>query len=340
MDLNNLKRAFLSPLIEAVPLSLSRWVSSCNLIIVYYHVVSDAPLPHIENLYRYKNVRKFTEDLDFLLKNYSPVELSEVIQWVRGDRTLAPDSFLLTFDDGLSETHDIIAPILSEKGIPATFFVSSAFLDNRELCYLHKISLLADHIKQGISPHAEREVRGMLIEMGLPGSPLAEEIGRVHYKQRDRLDAIAELLGLDFQEYLSATRPYLTSEEVREMIRKGFTIGSHSIDHPYYSDLSLKDQLFQTVTSTMEIRQRFELDYGAFAFPHNDLGVSREFFDKIEENGLIDISFGTGGMLKGALERHRQRVSLEDPSLTAKEILAWEYTRRIYYQMRKKSGAH
>jgi len=338
MKFNDIKRSFLGPLVGAVPLSLSKWMSSGTLIILYYHVVSDDRLPHIQNLYQYKNIRKFSEDLDFLLAHYSPVELSDAIKWVRGDKVLAENSFLLTFDDGLSEVHDVIAPILLEKGIPATFFISSAFLDNNELCYLHKISLLVDSIKQGISPGKESEIRGVLGEMGLARSPLSEEVGKVDYRQRGRLDRIAEILDLDLQQYLILKRPYLSSDNVIELIKKGFTIGSHSIDHPYYSDLSLEDQLRQTMESTRFIRRRFQLDYGAFAFPHNDQGVTRDFFSETEKSGLIDISFGTGGMLNGNFAGHKQRVSLEDPLYTAKQILAWEYTRKTYYLLRGKTG--
>ena len=78
--------------------------------------------------------------------------LLDVIAWVRGETILPPNSFLLTFDDGFREIYDIIAPILLDKGIPATFFISSGFLDNRELCYQHKASLLVEKVRNGISP--------------------------------------------------------------------------------------------------------------------------------------------------------------------------------------------
>ncbi len=337
MKLNDAKRALLGPLLGTMPLFLLKRMNSCSVIILYYHVVSNDELPHINNLYKYKNVNKFSEDLDFLLMNYSPVELSDTIKWIKGDKILPENSFLLTFDDGLSEIYDVVAPILIDKGIPATFFISSAFLDNQELCYLHKISLLIESVRNGISPGKETEVKGLLEEAGLFGSDLQEKIGNIDYRNRSVLDNIAWILDVDLNEYLKVKQPYLSSDNVIELIKKGFTIGSHSIDHPYYSDLSLEDQLLQTITSTREIRRKFELDYGAFAFPHNDLGVSREFFDTIQESGLIDISFGTGGMLNGVSENHRQRVSLEDPLTTAKEALAWEYARKAYHQLKGKN---
>jgi hypothetical protein len=120
---------------------------------------------------------------------------------------------------------------------------------------------------------------------------------------------------------------------VRVLIDRGFAIGAHSIDHPYYSTLSLPEQLEQTIVSVKHIRERFNVGYGAFAFPHNDKGVSQEFFKKIQESGLIDITFGTGGMAEGDLRTHRQRTSLELPLLSAKEIIAWQCMRKLYIEI-------
>jgi len=82
-----------------------------------------------------------------------------------------------------------------------------------------------------------------------------------------------------------------------------------------------------------QIRERFGLDYGAFAFPHNDAGVSQEFFKRVQESSLIDITFGTGGMSDGGLRSHRQRISLEKPLLPARNLIAWQYARKLYKQL-------
>jgi peptidoglycan/xylan/chitin deacetylase (PgdA/CDA1 family) len=296
--------------------------------------VNDEDVPHISYLYKYKGTRQFFDDLEFLLKHYSPIGLSDVIHWARGNNILPPNCFLLTFDDGFREIYDVIAPILLDKGIPATFFIISAFLDNRELCYQHKASLLIEKIRRGISPVTETELKGILLEMGLSFSELSEGILKIDYRHRKDLDRIAEVLQVDFQGYLNMKKPYLSSGQVIGLIDRGFTIGAHSLDHPYYSTISLAEQLEQTIVSVKQIREKFGLNYGAFAFPHNDTGVSEEFFKKVQESGLVDITFGTGGMIDGDLRTHRQRVSLEKPLLPAKEIIAWHYVRKLYKQLK------
>jgi hypothetical protein len=113
-----------------------------SLLVGYYHLISDEEVPHIKYLYQHKPVPSFISDLEFILARYTPVGLEDLIPATRRTTRLPLRSFHLTFDDGFSEMATIVAPLLSARGIPATFFLSSAFVDNRALCYQHKASLL------------------------------------------------------------------------------------------------------------------------------------------------------------------------------------------------------
>ena len=322
--------------LNIIPFSIMKQVGCCKLIILYYHAVNNNVVPHISQLYDYKNVRQFCDDLEFLTKHYSPINLLDAINWVNGRTNIPPNSFLLTFDDGFREIHDIVAPILHDKGIPATVFINSAFLDNKILCYQHKASLLVEKIYKGISIGMEKEIKIILEKMAIPFSQLAEGVLKINYKQKNVLDSIAEVISVDFNGYLNENQPYLTSNQVMTLINKGLTIGAHSINHPYYSTLSLAEQLEQTMVSVKFIREIFDLSYGAFAFPHNDTGVSLDFFKTLQESGLVDITFGTGGMLGGSWWNHLQRVSLEKPVLPARQLLTWQYARKFYYLYKRR----
>lgn len=333
MILQRLKNTVVKPLVKSIPFAVVSRITTCKPVIVYYHIVNDEEcVPHVKHLYSYKLTSQFRDDLDFLCRRFTPTGLLDLIHSVREESELPQQSFLLTFDDGFREIYDVIAPILLEKGIPATFFISSAFLDNKELCYQHKASIMAEHTLKGISKSIALKIAQILRDMGIESSNLPGGLLKIDYRHRDALDRIAELLSIDFHRYLEEKQPYLTSDQIRKLMSNGFTIGSHSIDHPYYSALSVAEQLHQTIESTRMVRETFDLDYGAFAFPHNDTGVEDEFFEKIEMEPLIDVTFGTGGLQQGSRSFHRQRVSLENPPLPAGEILAWQYLRKVYRQ--------
>lgn len=324
-------------IIKFIPFTLAKnFFGSHKLIIVYYHLVSDRPSPHIKHLYHHKTVKDFIQDLEFLLKRYSPVGLQDVIAWVRGKTNLPENCFLLTFDDGFREIYDVVAPILVAKGIPAAFFITSTFLDNQNLFYRNKASLLVEEMQNGISSINEKKIGKIIAQHGHSFRDISDGILAMGYREREVLDRIADVIQFDFGNYLRERQPYLTSDQVQKLLVQGFEIGAHSIDHPYYSSLSLEEQVRQTLESVKIIRDKFRLHYGAFAFPHNDRGVSNEFFEIVNKSGIVDISFGTGGLVQGELQTHRQRVSLENPLRPAKEIIAWQYARELRNQYRQR----
>ena len=105
---------------------------------VFYHTVTNDYLPHIHPLYTPKTVPNFIHDLNFLLKYFQPVGIHDVYLDAIGEKQIEKPSFHLSFDDGLREVHDIVCPILYQKGIPCTVFVNSNFVDNHNLFYRYK----------------------------------------------------------------------------------------------------------------------------------------------------------------------------------------------------------
>ena len=69
------------------------------------------------------------------LRYFQPISFGRISGGLAGKKRVLRTPSLLTFDDGLSECYQVVAPILKEKGIPATFFLCSAFVDNHELAY-------------------------------------------------------------------------------------------------------------------------------------------------------------------------------------------------------------
>lgn len=245
-------------------------------------------------------MEQFKADLDYFLKYYEPISLHDLIAIKNGEKELKKNSFHITFDDGLSEFYHVAAPILKEKGIPATVFLNSDFIDNQNLFYRFKVSLLIEEIYAN----------------GLLDAPMGD---------MEAIDELAKENGIDFDNYLKKEQPYLNSTQIKELIVQGFTFGAHSKNHPLYSSLSLDDQLQQTKESIKWVTSQFELAYKAFSFPFTDDGVSKEFFDEIKNE--VDITFGCAGLKKQTIPFHFQRLGMEKND-TAKDILKTEY---FYY---------
>jgi peptidoglycan/xylan/chitin deacetylase (PgdA/CDA1 family) len=317
-------------LLSPMPLSFWQVLIKATPIIPYYHIVTDEDVPHVKHLYVFRNTKQFRADLDFFLANYTAVNLTDVIDHLKTGKILPPKSFLLTFDDGFREMHDVVAPILKEKGIPATFFVATSFIDNLGMAHHNQVSVLIEHLVQHPDSSLLGEVENFLNQNSVHGKDLFTRLLAIRYQDKKLVGDIATICGCDLAGYLSSVRPYLTSEQIRSLLRQGFTIGAHSVDHPLYSELSLENQLFQTEESLRFLSERFQISYRAFAFPHTDRGVGREFFETLHVSRQLDVSFGTDGMAKHFFPRNLERFTLEKTSLPARRVLSKQYPKAIY----------
>ena len=322
-----MKHSIAAALFSNIRPSLLGRLTGANPAFLFYHLISDADVPHVRHLYRYKGTRHFREDLDHLLKHYRPISLADVLEHFRCGIPFPDRAFMLSFDDGFREVHEVVAPILLEKGVPAAFFLNSAFIDNGNLCFLHKTSLLVEALGKR---HRAPALEDILPSASREQSDLASSILSIPYERREALDELARRLDVDFEACLRDKKPYLTSDQIRNLIRNGFAVGAHSLDHPLYSSLDLEEQLRQTLESVRAIRERFALPYGVFAFPYNDHGVSREFFRRLGESGEVEVTFGTSGMVEDCVARHLQRLSLEKPPMPAEKIIALECARKLF----------
>ena len=296
-------------------------------------MISDHDVLHLKNLYQYKNTKQFSDDIDYLLKHYQPIDLHELLITIENSQQFSRRSFLLTFDDGFRELYDVVAPILLRKGVPAVFFVNSAFVDNKDLYYLHKASIIVEFLKNEPTSSVTNKINGLLGNIGVSNASIFDAILSVNYNDREVVDEIAECLGVDLKYYLSSIKPYLDSRQIENLIRKGFFFGAHSIDHPLYRSIPLEEQIRQTLQSVLWVKNEFSVDYGAFAFPHSDTGVTDIFFDKIRESGNVDVFFGTGGLRNSSLSDRLQRFSLEKSILPARRIIAYQYLRGLKSSM-------
>jgi len=324
-----IKDNVLPTIFRGIPISVLETLTAANPVVAYYHIVSDKDVPHVKHLYRFRNVAQFEQDLEAFLKVYEPIGLLDLLNSVTTGKRLPRRAFLLTFDDGFRELMEVVAPMLIRKGIPATFFLATAFLDNKEMALHNELSVLIDHINS-LPEKQKSQINESLSKRQLTGESVSEKLLSITYQRKHLVPQIAKSIECDLSGYLRRNRPYLTSDEVRKLIAQGFTMGAHSVDHPLYSALTLKEQLQQTSDSMSFVRQKFGLKYSTFSFPHGDSNVGAEFFKEVYTREILDISFGSAGMLKEAFPRHFQRLSPENSSMPVDSVLRRHYARSLY----------
>jgi len=277
------------------------------------HAVADVAPLHVKHLCPVPQPAKFQSDLDALCRGLRSLQLPELERLSpERHRKTSPRSFLLSFDDGLRESYEVIAPMLSRQGVPAIFFVNSATIDNKQLMWRHKIGLLIERSRElpGYAP-PQLDLR--------PNERLEDRLRALKSRDESLIDEIAKSIGVDFEGYLRTTRPYLDRDEVLSLSRAGFAVGAHSATHRYFQEMSVKDQK-REISTCVEFIRSLGVPCRYFAFPFHDEGVSLAVFDHIRDLG-ISLSFGTSEAKVDSVTFSYQRFSIEALDSTVPQVL-------------------
>ncbi|MCX8534285.1 polysaccharide deacetylase family protein [Chryseobacterium luquanense] len=294
-----------------------------NYCLPVYHCVSDENLPHLNQIINYKNVKQFEGDLDYLSKYFQFVNWDEFKDFINGNFKPKKKIAFLSFDDGLSEFYNIIVPILERKGIYAINFINPAFIDNKDLMFRSKASLIVNKIKSQPTKNSE-------ISEIISSENHIEEILKIKYENSEKLNQIAEKLDISFDSFLQEQNPYLDLNQLKKLTNKGFGISAHSWDHPLYHNLSLNQQL-ETTQKTLDYLKENNLLTDSFAFPFTDFGVGKDFFEELFKNENLSCTFGSAGIKTDSFERNYQRIPMETGE-NAESILKKEIS---YYKMKR-----
>lgn len=275
-----------------------------------YHNVSNEHLPHLGQIIKYKNEKEFEADLDCLSKNFQWVTFEEFKDYVKGNFKPKKKIALLTFDDGYREFFDVVIPILERKGIYAMNFVNPAFIDNKDLMFRCKASLLKDKFN---TLHFD-----------------SNSVLKLKYQESKTLDDFSQQFEVYFNEVLKKKKPYLTLDQLHQIKNKGFGISSHGWDHPLYHDIPHSEQLKNTIDGYNFMKEN-NFHYESFAFPFTDFGVEKAFFDELFTNENIFCTFGSAGIKTDSIRKNFQRIPMETGE-NAEIILKKEIA---YFRMKK-----
>ena len=293
-----------------------------------YHLISDDNVIHIKHLYKIRSLKQFEEDLEFFVREFNILTVHDLRTDEQWGRIPEKGGFLLSFDDGLREFHDIVAPVLLKKGLSAICFLNTDFIDNKDLFYRYKASILVENLrKKKLHKQDILKIKAWCINNNLEWDEHGRFLLSIAYQDRAQLNELADLFSVDLREYLNIYKPYLTTTQITSLIKQGFVFGAHSIDHPYFQDISADQQIHQITRSMTEIDRKFQQDYRLFSFPFTDYGLSAGLFKTIFNavQPVADLTFGCAGLKKDITERHIQRIPLESGTFSASEIISGEY---------------
>ena len=190
-------------------------------------------------------------------------------------------SVALTFDDGYLDNATLVADLLLELELPATFFLVTAFLDGTDYPWWEVVAAICKH--EGV---AEIDLAGRRFSLSSAEARAAahREVAAMcvaaELVRRDQL--LAELqesagsAGADAVADVKARAPMMTWDDAKALLAAGFAIGSHTSRHAI---LAREDEA-AVAAELGDSRQRLESELGrevtTFAYPN---GTATDFDD-------------------------------------------------------------
>ena len=286
---------------EYIPAGLLPRLVRRGRIAVFYHAVSDAPMPHVRNLYPIVPVDAFEDALRYLKANYNLITYEQLHAHILEGAPLPPRAVHLSFDDGYAECFSVVRPILKKHDIPCTFFLVTGLLDNRRLFYRNKQSLCLERLTApDFDPAALSAIRHSLSTLHAPPSTLHDFLPwftALRLPDEPVIDAVCEALGVDWQAFLAENRPYLTTGQVRQMRAEGFTIGAHTVTHRKLMDLPRAEIETEIAESCRIVGEITGDGVVPFSFPHSAWGLDRAHLAEIRRrHPSIGLLFDTKGL--------------------------------------------
>lgn len=238
-----------------------------TLTVLFFHRVfaGDDPMMPGE-----PTARSFDTLLGWVQSQFNVMPLAEAARRL-SDGSLPPAAAAITFDDGYQDNLEVAAPLLQRRGLPATFFIASGFLDGgimfndvviecMKRCPMDEVALpdlAIAPLPLRTWPERQRAAGTVLSALKyLPFEQRAETVRRL--PAHCRVDLPTDLM--------------LTTSQVRALAAQGFEIGAHTDRHPILASLPDDAALAEITIGRDRLETMVDRRVGLFAYPNGRWG--------------------------------------------------------------------
>lgn len=241
----------------------------CAVAILMYHSVMDDPQAHAYSLGDIiHSTATFRKHMELIGRSYHPVTLDDVLLFVSGEKHLPPRAVVVTFDDGYADNAEVVAPVLERYGIPGVFYLTVDCVDNASPPWVASLRYAFATTKHKLWPDQE----GKLWPLSTPEQrnhaflaaceTCARTLGAA---QRQFVQAIDSQLESSLS--LSQHRLMMSWQQARQLIRRGHTVGSHTMTHPNLAHVKDEEMRLELAHSKQRLEQELAAPVHHFAYP-------------------------------------------------------------------------
>ena len=212
----------------------------------------------------------FERQVKFLVKNYNLISFDHLKQAVNAEIRLPQRSLIITFDDGYKDNYTNAFPLLQKYGAPATFFLTTGFLDGSNTPWwdglasmIHQTTIsgvnLAEFGYYDLSLKADRLLAISVINKNLKSMEAMKRIKKMNWiKRKLKIDRKRNTHRSEFMSW----------DNVMEMDKEGMQFGAHTITHCNLTKESIIVAKREIIESKKRIEEKLKKDIVAFCYPY------------------------------------------------------------------------
>lgn len=270
-------------------------LSDNGLAIFLFHGVV-GPTCHAVRNYTGKHLERdrFYNMMQTLRDSGQPLSMDEVIEHCQADKPFPPRAFAVTFDDGFENNFSLAAPILREFSVPATFYVTTSFVDENAMSWIDRCEYCLERVSSG-TLRLPWDDRVYSLDSGQDKIRVLQRI-REEAKPDRELDlnglvrGVFEQCGVpEVHESTDVLDQKMNWKQVACLAGDPlFTIGGHSHRHPVLSFLSADELESEIATSLDLIARKAGLCVRHYSYPEGlEYCYSNEVIRVLREHGIL-----------------------------------------------------
>lgn len=212
--------------------------------------------------------------MSYLAYHCRVLPLDAAIRLLRnGELPKGPPVVSITFDDGFQNNYDVALPILQQYNLPATIFLSTAFISSDDwywYCRLH--DAVSSTKKDELIWHGERFIFNSIAARAASSSRLRQLLkNQPHQRLLSEMADLVSELGADPRAPVTVNSPYrlLDYNSISKCVdSRLISFGAHTRHHTILSKLDDLDQTNEIVGSIEDVTNLTGRQCNSFAYPN------------------------------------------------------------------------
>ena len=235
-----------------------------------YHGVDDRTHP-VVNFDRLQAAPElFTRQVEKLARAFCIVDLRDAVRHFIDQGTWPERALAITFDDGYKNNLEIVAPVLRQVGVPATFFVTAGFVEGRTTPWWYDL-------RQGLA-----EQHGSSQESAAAAMKAEEKLRPMTELEREN-----KLAAMGIQRGAQSFYPFMSRSECRQLVDLGFDVQCHGDTHASFAAES-SNRVKSEIRKAADFVRSLGVTPWGMAYPYGHEPIDRESARiEMASNGVI-----------------------------------------------------